>query len=138
MYRHKMFAWVPPCQYASPPKFQVIRISVGGHRKSVVEPTSASLIPVTMETRCFHKKLEFRRYLRKDFCTARYEHKSSEKKIQTLQKPRKKKSWADLAKIGLRKTQPNVCSKRRDSECWTDVDGQNQRLGREIRTGRAR
>ena len=46
--------------------------------------------PVTMETRCFHKKLEFQRYPPKDFCTARYEHKSSKKKFQTFQKPRKK------------------------------------------------
>ena len=28
-------------------------------------------------------------------------------------------SWA---KIGVRKTQPNVCSKRRDSESSTDID----------------
>ena len=64
-----------------------------------------------METRYFHKKLEFQRYPSKDFCTARYEHKSSKKKFQTFQKPRKKsflgRSWA---KIGPRKTQPNVCS----------------------------
>ena len=33
-----------------------------------------------METRCFHKKLEFQRYPPKYFCTARYEHKSSKKK----------------------------------------------------------
>ena len=91
------------------------------------------LIPVTMGTRCFHKKLEFQRYPPKDFCTARYERKSSKKKFQTFQKPRKKsfmgRSWA---KIGLRKTQPNVCSKRRDSESWTDIDRQNQRLRHEI------
>ena len=89
--------------------------------------------PVTMETRCFHKKLEFQRYPPKDFCTARYEHKSSKKKFQTFRKPRKKpflgRSWA---KIGLRKTQPNVCSKRRDSESWTDIERQNQRLRNEI------
>ena len=76
---------------------------------------------VTMETRCFHKKLEFQRYPPNDFCTARYERKSSKKKFQTFQKPRKKhfqgRSWA---KIGLRKTQPNVSSKRRDFESWTD------------------
>ena len=48
------------------------------------------LRPVTMETRCFHKKLEFQRYPPKDFCTARYERKSSKKKFQTFQKPRKK------------------------------------------------
>ena len=32
-----------------------------------------AFIPVTMETRCFHKELEFQRYQPKDFCTARYE-----------------------------------------------------------------
>ena len=58
--------------------------------------------PGTTETRCFHKKLEFQRYPPKDFCTARYERKSSKKKFQTFQKTRKKsflgRSWA---KIGL-------------------------------------
>ena len=65
---------------------------------------------MTIETRCFDQKLEFQRYPPKYFCTARYEHKSF-KKFQTFRKPRKKKilgrSWA---KIGPRKTQPNVCS----------------------------
>ena len=92
-----------------------------------------NLRPVTMETRCFHKKFELQRYPPTDFCTARYEHKSSKKKFQNFQKPRKKqflgRSWA---KIGLRKTQPNVCSKRRDSESWTDIDRQKQRLRHEI------
>ena len=59
---------------------------------------------VTMKRRCFHKKVEFQRYPPKDFCTARHEHKSSKKKFQTFQKPRKKaflgRSWP---KIGLRK-----------------------------------
>ena len=57
-----------------------------------------------METRCCQKKFEFRRYPPKDFCTARYEHKSSKNKFQTFRKPRKKyflgRSWG---KIGLRK-----------------------------------
>ena len=39
------------------------------------------------------------------------------------------RSWP---KIGLRKTQPNVCSKRRDSESWTDIERQNQRRRHEI------
>ena len=47
-------------------------------RIRIVKETSA-VIPVTMETRCFHKKLEFQRHPPKDFCTARYEHKSSKK-----------------------------------------------------------
>ena len=80
-----------------------------------------TIIPVTMETRCLHKKLEFQRYPPKDICTARYERKSSEKKTNF--------SWA---KIGLRITQPNDCSKRRDSESWTDIDRQHQRLRHEF------
>ena len=43
-----------------------------------------------METRCFHKKLEFQRYPPKDFCTARYEHKPSEKKASNVSKTPKK------------------------------------------------
>ena len=43
----------------------------------------------TMETRCFHKKLEFQRYPPNDLCTARYERKSSKKQFQTIQRPRK-------------------------------------------------
>ena len=77
------------------------------------------------------KKIEDQRYPPNDFCTARHEHKSSKKKFQTLQK-KKKKSWADRAKIGLRRTEPNVSSKRRDSESSTDIDRQNQRLRQEI------
>ena len=55
-----------------------------------------ALRPVTVETRCFHKKLELQRYPPKDFYTARYEHKSWTKKFQTFQKPEKNNSWADL------------------------------------------
>ena len=76
------------------------------------------LRPVTMETLCFHKKSEFQRFPPKDFCTARYEHKSS-KKVSNFSKTPKK-----IIQIGLRKTQPNVCLKRRDSESWTDIDRQ--------------
>ena len=47
------------------------------------------LRPVTMETRCFHQKIEFKRYPRKDFCTARYEHKSSIFFFQTFKTPKK-------------------------------------------------
>ena len=68
--------------------------------------------PVTMKTRSFHQKLEFQRYPPKDFCTALYEHKSSEIKLSNFSKTQQKivlgRSWA---KIGLRKTQPNVNSK---------------------------
>ena len=39
-----------------------------------------------METRWFHQKLQFQRYPPRDFCTARYEHTSSEKKFRTFQK----------------------------------------------------
>ena len=83
--------------------------------------------PVIMETRCFHKKLEFRRYPPKDLCTARYEHKSSKKKFQTFQKPRKKSflgpSWA---KIGLRKlSQMFVRSGEIPSPGQTSIDKTN-------------
>ena len=84
-------------------------------------------------------RISFQRYPPEDFCAARYEQKSSKKNFQTFQKPRKKsflgRSWA---KIGLRKTQPNVHSKRRDSESSADIDRQNQGLRHEIWTGRAR
>ena len=43
-----------------------------------------------METRCFHKKLEFQRYPPKDFRTARYEHKSSKKEVSNFSKTPKK------------------------------------------------
>ena len=83
--------------------------------------------PVIMETRCFHKKLEFQRYPPKDCCTARYERKSSKKKLQTFQKPRKKsflgRSWA---KIGLRKTRPKfVRSGEIASPGQTSIDETN-------------
>ena len=48
------------------------------------------LRPVTMETRCFRKELEFQRYPPNDFCTACHERKSSKKRFQTFQKRRKK------------------------------------------------
>ena len=55
------------------------------------------------------------------------------KSFKLFKNPEKNNSWADFwAKIGLRITQPNVCSKRRDSESWTDIDRQNQRLRHEI------
>ena len=56
----------------------------------------SDLIPVTMETRCFHKKLEFQRYPPKDFCTARYERKPSKKSFKLFKNPEKNNSWADL------------------------------------------
>ena len=86
--------------------------------------------PVTMETRCFHKKLKFQRYPPKDLCTARYEGKSSKKKVSNFSKTSKKIIPGPI--FGLRKTQPNVCSNRRDSESWTDIDRQKQRLRHEI------
>ena len=46
--------------------------------------------PVTMETRSFHRKLRFQRYLPKDFCTARYENKSLKKSFKLFQNPEKK------------------------------------------------
>ena len=43
-----------------------------------------------MEARCYQKKIEYQIYPQQDFCTARYEHKSSQKKFQTYKKKRKK------------------------------------------------
>ena len=51
---------------------------------------SSCIGPVTMETRCLHKK--FQRYPPKYFCTARYEQRCSKKKF-TFQKPRKKSCY---------------------------------------------
>ena len=51
------------------------------------------VIPVTMGTRCFHKKLK---YPPKDFCTARYERNSSKKSFKLFKTPQKNNSWADL------------------------------------------
>ena len=42
------------------------------------------------ETQRLQKKVKFQRYPPQDFCTARYEHKSSKNKFQTFQKTRKK------------------------------------------------
>ena len=74
------------------------------------------------------KSSNFRRYPPKDLCTARYEHKSWKKKYQTLQpRPPKKRilgrSWA---KIGRRKTQPNVVrSGEIPSPRQTSIDNTN-------------
>ena len=92
------------------------------------------LIPLTMETRCFHKKLEFQRYPPKYFCTARYEHKSSKKMFSNFSKTPKKNIFPGpiLGQDRPEKTKPNVNLRRRDSESSTDVDRQNQRLRHEI------
>ena len=82
-----------------------------------------------------------RRYLPKYpkyFCTARCEHKSSIKTFQTQKKTKTTFLGRSWAKIGLRKTKPNLNSKRRDSESSTDIDRQSQRLRNEIWTGRVR
>ena len=95
------------------------------------------LRPVTMETRCCPKNFEFQIYPPKDFlyrsllAMSTILRKKSFKRFNTP--PRKRqflgRSWV---KIGLRKTQPNVNSKRRDSGSSTDIDRQNQRLRHEI------
>ena len=70
-----------------------IRLKMPRNRKNQI----CQIRPVTMETRCFQKKSEFHRYPPKDFRNARYERKSSRKKISNFSKtPKKKKSWADL------------------------------------------
>ena len=58
--------------------------------KQPTKSTTCTIIPVTMGTRCFHKNLKFQRYPPEDFCTARYERKSSKNKLSNFQKPRKK------------------------------------------------
>ena len=58
--------------------------------------TQETVSPVTMETRCFDKKLGFQGYPPKDFCTARYEHKSSKKIFKLFKNPEKNNSWANL------------------------------------------
>ena len=62
----------------------------GTYPSPLTPPKQKIIRPVTMETRCCQKKLEFQRYPQKDFCTARYEHKSLKNKFQFFQKPRKK------------------------------------------------
>ena len=52
--------------------------------------------PVTMETRCFHKKLENQKYTPKDFSTARYERNLRKKSFKLFKTPPQKYSWADL------------------------------------------
>ena len=49
------------------------------------------------------------------------------KKVSNFSKnPKNIISGPILGQDWLRKTQPNVCSKRRDSESWTDIDRQKQ------------
>ena len=64
-----------------------------------------------MESRCFHQKFRISKIPAKDFCTARYEHKSSKRNVSNFSKIPKKlflgRSWV---KIGLRITQPTVRS----------------------------
>ena len=116
MHRKSLIIQIAPDKHVH--KSCAIQIPTGKHSTGIVAHTNQEYIcpgtdlghemdlrPVTMEAS--RKKLELRRYPPKDFCTARYERKSSKKKFQTLKKKRKKsflgRSWA---KIGLRKTQP--------------------------------
>ena len=80
----------------------------GKKKREENKKNSLGIRPVTMETRCFHRKLEFQRYPPKDFCTARYEHKPSKKKFQTFKNPEKKHSWADLGPRSIDKN--NDCA----------------------------
>ena len=88
--------------------------------------STLSVIPVTMGTRCFHKKIEFQR-TRQKISVPLGTSTNLRKKVSNFSKTPGTKIPGHL-----RKTQPNVCSKRRDSESWTDIDGQNQRLHHEI------
>ena len=65
-----------------------IRLKMPRNRKNQI----CQIRPVTMETRCFQKKSEFHRYPPKDFRNARYERKSSRKKISNFSKTPKKKN----------------------------------------------
>ena len=58
------------------------------------------------------------------------------KSFKLFKNPEKKKSWA--AQDRPEKNSAKCCSKRRDSESWTDIDRQNQQLRHEIWTVRAR
>ena len=64
--------------------------------RSASDPIINGLRPVTMETRCFRKEFEFQRYPPKDFCTARYEHKSSKKSFNFSKSPKIYIFWAAL------------------------------------------
>ena len=82
--------------------------------------------PVTMETRCCQKKFDFQRNPPKDFCTARYEHKSSKKKFQTFQKPRKKKilgrprsAWEKLSQMLFEAARFRVLDRHRSTKPTT-------------------
>ena len=81
--------------------------------------------PMTMETRLLPKKRSNFSDTRRKISVPLAMSTHLPKKTSKLSKKRKKsfliRSWA---KIGLRKTQPNVNSKRRDSESWTDIDRQ--------------
>ena len=90
------------------------------------------LRPMTMETRCCKKKKKSK-YTRHKISVPLAMRTNVEKKSSNLKKKRKKyflgRYWA---KIGPRKAQPNVNSKRRDSESSPDIDRLNQRLRHEI------
>ena len=100
--------------------------------------TSTILRPVTMETRCCQKKsLNFKDTRHKiSVPLAMSKKKTSKKNFQTFQKKTKKKILGRCwAKIGLRKNQPNVNSKRGDSESSTNIDLPKQRLRPESELG---
>ena len=80
---------------------------------------------MTMETQCCQKKLKFkdtRHKISVPLATStNVLKKSSKLKNNNQEKTLMGKLWP---KIGLRKTQPNVTSKRRDCESSTDIDRQ--------------
>ena len=88
---------------------------------------------VTMETLCFHKSDNFKDTHQKISVPRAMSTNLRKNTFKLFKTPPQNNSWADLgAKIGLSKTQLNVCSKRRDSDSWTDIDRQKQRLRHEI------
>ena len=88
-----------------------------------------------LKTQSSHKKCEFQRYPSQFSGTACYEHVSSNGKFQTLGKAQNKQFWGRCwDKIGFRRSQADVCSKRRDCDFSTDIHRQNQRLRHEFLT----
>ena len=68
------------------------------------------LRPTSMGKRSINKTFEFQRYPQNDLEQASYGHVCTKQKFQPFGKARKKQMWGRCwAKIGLRKTQADVC-----------------------------
>ena len=88
-----------------------------------------------METRCCQKKFEFQRYPPQDFCVPLAMSTNLHKKVPT-QKKKKKNTHTHIPGQMLGQDRPEknssqtFNSKRRDSECSTDIDRQCSQHGR--------